>query len=554
MLPLNFFSRGIREFLLLVLLLLIPMGIWAINISSVYFSSCMRENGVIINVDENHIELLTLDGKLREIPRFDIIYISYYPLGQAIRIPEIDEAQVSKIYTIKTLYGEEVVDLVTGWLIDHSEDEFSFLSLSGIVKVVDIDDIWDIEVGKVCINGCQTEITKQDGEDSPNNLSFSIDYEFVHAYPFQGCRKKTDALNANSVSVSKIYPQYLMNEPLLIKRELDRLNDGYDRLEKFEENRVFYPVPRLYGNDTALGFWVNIGNRYGSSNNRNNSFLPFIKSELNEEPFGFQRVFLTGVAPVKNGIHEEPQFQVTYTMKSSYVHFSLIVDASRFNIGQEKYKWSEDEMEIHDDRANEIFSVSGGFDYGAWAVDMTIMQTAYYAVRHEDLFHRDDIENSWFGIFYQDRFLKVEFYQGQGSDKKPELIPLKDGASPWEQAYIDEYNNYLKSIAEFHSRLNWYRLNVELFQFKTLLPRYSLIWRGLQFERKNDEVNNSGAFTYASNSLTNALYFEYPLNFDLKLSGYLSVESIQRDFEASGISGSGAKIYPKAGLSTAFLF
>ncbi|HBJ47836.1 MAG TPA: hypothetical protein DDY69_10965, partial [Deltaproteobacteria bacterium] len=103
------------------------------------------------------------------------------------------------------------------------------------------------------------------------------------------------------------------------------------------------------------------------------------------------------------GIHEEPQFQASYQMKSSYVHFSIMVDISRFNIGQEKYKWSPDEMESYDDRENEIHSISGGFDYGEWSVDVSIMNSVYYAIKHDSLFHKDDIEMSKNGIFYHNR-------------------------------------------------------------------------------------------------------------------------------------------------------
>ena len=544
-----------RTLFLLALGTLLPLGVQAVNISSIYFSSCMRENGVIINVDENQIQLLTQEGPILEIPRYEIIYMAYYPLGESLRIPEMGEELESKIYTIRTLHADEEVELVTGWLIDHSEDRFSFLSLSGEENVVDTDDIWDLEAGSVCLDECSPKSTTNHEQESSKKTTSDIHYELVHAYPFMDCHNKEHKDKQQQKSLPKIFPQYLLSDRLLIKNELDRLQEGYDRLNQYGENKKFYPVPKLYSNDTALGFWINAGSRYGASKNRNNSFIPFIRSELNEGPFEFQRVFLTGVAPMKNGIHEEPQFQAAYSMKSSYVHFDIIVDVSRFNIGQEKYKWTSDEMEAEDDRESEIFSVSGGFDYGSWAVDMTILQNVYYAVRHGKWFHREDFEKTRrYGVFYRDRITKVEFYQGGGSDRKPELIPLKDGASPWEQAYIDEYNNYLKSIPEFHTRLNWYRLNLELFQFKTLLTRYSLIWRGLQFERKNDEVNNSGAFTYASNSLTNAVYFEYPLNFDLNLSGYLSVESIQREFEAFPGAGNVSKTYPKAGLSMAFLF
>ena len=69
-----------RTLFLLALGTLLPLGVQAVNISSIYFSSCMRENGVIINVDENQIQLLTQEGRIFEIPRYEIIYMAYYPL------------------------------------------------------------------------------------------------------------------------------------------------------------------------------------------------------------------------------------------------------------------------------------------------------------------------------------------------------------------------------------------------------------------------------------------------------------------------------------------
>lgn len=544
-----------KSFFLLIFGLVLPLGLSAVNISSVYFSSCNRENGVIIHVDENRVQMLGLDGAILDIPRYEIIYMSYYPLGEALKVPEMKEPTESKLYTIKTLHNGEVVDLVSGWLIDHSDDRFSFLSLTGVEQVVDAEDIWDLEEGHPCRGECPAQENKP-AESEASHLQLSRNqYDLVHAYPFQDCNHESDNLQTEGKALPKLFPQYLLSDRLLIKTELDRLQEGYDRLSQFEENKKFYPVPTFYSNDTELGFWVNAGSRYGSSKNRNNSFIPFIRSELNEGPFGFQRVFLTGVAPMKNGIHEEPQFQATYSMKSSYVHFDIIIDASRFNIGQEKYKWASDEMETQDDRENEIFSVSGGFDYGSWALDMTIMQNIYYAIRHGDLFHRDDIEKAGrYGIFYRDRYTLVQFYMGGGSDMKPELIPLKDSASAWEQAYIEEYNNYLKSIPDFYTKLGWYRLNVDLLQFTSLLPKYSFIWRDLKFRRENDELNQSGGFSYSSQSMTHVIYLDYSLDEDLKLKGYLSVESVRREYESESDEGSHSKNYPKAGLSAAFLF
>ena len=69
---------------ILVLGILFPLGVHAVNVSSIYLSACMRENGVIIHVDENQVQLFTQMGRIISIPRFEIIYIAFYPLGEAL--------------------------------------------------------------------------------------------------------------------------------------------------------------------------------------------------------------------------------------------------------------------------------------------------------------------------------------------------------------------------------------------------------------------------------------------------------------------------------------
>ena len=54
--------------------------------------------------------------------------------------------------------------------------------------------------------------------------------------------------------------------------------------------------------------------------------------------------------------------------------------------------------------------------------------------------------------------------------------------------------------------------------------------------------------------MTHVIYLDYSLDEDLKLKGYLSVESVRREYESGSDEGSHSKNYPKAGLSAAFLF
>ncbi len=535
----SLFSKRVAAALFLLLVVFNAQRLEAVNISAIYSSACVRESGVIINVDENALQLLTLNGVIRNIPRFDIIYIASYPVG-TIRIPEVVNPEESDIITIKTVFQDEIVDMVKGWMIDYSEDQISFLTLSGTQTTIDTQDIWDIEIastsGKVVFDAMETKR-----------------YEFVHPYPFMHCSSEINGLEDTDNPVHKIYPQHLLPEPLLIKKELDRLKEGYDQLRKFDDNKRFYPVPQIFSNETTLGIWANLGNRYGSSRNRSNSFIPAIVSETTDGPFGYQSVFVTGSSPMFYSIHEEPQMQAYFKMKASYVHFSILVDISRFTMGSEKYKWSAEDLETYDNRENEIFHMAGGFDYGNFAVDVSIVDFVYYAIRYDSEFFRDDMYLNRGSISYHNRLFKAELNYGFADDTKPPPISIPDDATGPDEAWIIAYNEEQEAIPDFQTNFFFTRFNLELFTLGELKPTYSLIFKTMDFER---EENNQGLgqFLYKSRSLTNSVYLSYPLNRELLISGYLSLEMMEKEYGETELDEASSHSYPKGGLSLALLF
>jgi hypothetical protein len=240
-------------------------------------------------------------------------------------------------------------------------------------------------------------------------------------------------------------------------------------------------------------------------------------------------------------------------MKAAYVHFSIMLDFSRFTMGSEKYKWSSEDLDDNDNRENETFHLAGGFDYGPFAIDVSVVDFIYYGVRHEDQFHQDDMLLNRGSISYHNRHFKAELHYGFGDDSKPPLIPLPDDVSEAERAYIEAYNEKLRKKPNFYADFLYYRFNLDLFNFGKLRPTYSLIYRSLDFIRKKDG-DGLGEFVYASQSLTNVLYLSYPINTDLKLSGYVSLEQVEKKYGTSKLDDSSSHTYPKGGLSLALLF
>ena len=172
---LNFYCRKGVVYLALasLMLLLFSSSLLAIQYSAVYTSACEREIGIILKVDDSKIFILGLNGKIKQIRRFDIIYMAYYPVGQ-LNIPKIEDSEHINTTTIKTLYKNRVTFLLEGWMINFSDNKMSFLTTEGTETVIDKNVIWDIS------------FKKHDQSIPFKNREDEIPIRFVHPYPFAG--------------------------------------------------------------------------------------------------------------------------------------------------------------------------------------------------------------------------------------------------------------------------------------------------------------------------------------------------------------------------------
>ena len=507
---------------------LLPGRAAAIQLSAVYSASCQREVGVILAADGATIKLLSVDGRIRVIQRFNIIYLAHYSLCR-IPIPHVLNPEEVDVLTIRTRHQGQIAELVRGWLIDHSEEAFSFLALNGEEVVVGRDDIWDIEAG-----------TAKGPVRLPGG---SAHHRFVHPYPFRHCNGAKQEPSAESETTA-VYPQQLLADPLLIKNALDHLLEGHERLEAYLSSKVFYPAPQLYSNQTRLGLGLTAGSRHGVSSTRNNSLVPVLYDELSEGPFGFQRIWVAGSAPMPYSVHEEPQTQVYYRLKSDFVHFSAMYDLSRALIGESQYKWQAHELDRKDDRVNEIFHVAGGVDYAPFAIDISDT-SLQYGIRYRDQFFFNRVEMAKFGIFYHDHGLKAEYHYGLASDAKPGVSEISEGN---DEEAISEAQLELAKIPEYSTVLALHRINLAFTEWGAGRFSYSLIYRTIDFQRDAD-ADGEGRFKYASDSLSNGLYWKHALENDMGLSGFVSLENVANKAGLTQLGNSTRHAFFKGGIS-----
>ncbi len=476
----------------------------AITLNGVYFGTCDRELGVIINVDAADIQLLTLQGVIKTVSRFDIIYLAEYPLGNIPihSVQNVDAKPVTLVYTLSDFVARE---LVRGWPIDFSDQSILFLTSDGDELVIAREDI-------------EAVTTVEDVAPVVMKNAARANYYFHYPALFKHCQAERDRATKPDDD-NDVYPQQLIGNPLLIKSSLDQLMAGHQLISAYKRNEKFYAVPIIYGNDTSIGLWYNFNSRHGASGARNNSVIPFIISDSSDGPFGFQRRIVTGSDFMPYSVHEEPQTLFSYALKADYFHFSVMFDPSAILTGA-NYLWKKKELDSHDDRMMEAFHLTGGFDWGRYALELAL-PSYIIGVRDGDFFANDSNAMFRYGVSYRNHWVDSSLYYGRGSNSTKDTE--RDSRA---SDNSDEANTH----GDTRNRLTTARCNVALNYLTRWRPMVSLIYRVYEFHRDPDP-DGYGAFDYRSLSLTPVATLGYKYTRDITLSGYVAAEHNHRHYD-----------------------
>jgi hypothetical protein len=300
--------------------------------------------------------------------------MAYYPISrfpvEDIRVPE-----GPRPLRVDTLVGDRVVPLVEGWPVEYSEQKIAFLQRDGRELVIDRNSIW--------------RLAYLDEPTTPAAPAKPLADRFVHPQAAGFCSEgETMAEDGH-----RVFPQQFLNDEVVIKRELDRLQEGLALVAQYENDQKFYPVPQLHGNRTSLGFWLAAGSRHGTSDRRGR-LSPLVIDELSMGPFRFQHLFLTGITPNPSLLHEEPQTQLYYRFKAAYFHASVMLDPGIVLMG-EKYLWRGTDLDPRADvRLSEIFAIDLGFDLGPLSLQFFPIVLSDVGMRVDNQFHSEAF-NLW---------------------------------------------------------------------------------------------------------------------------------------------------------------
>ncbi|MCB0361206.1 MAG: hypothetical protein KDD35_00700, partial [Bdellovibrionales bacterium] len=176
----------------------------AISLNSIYTSACTRDIGLVVQVSDHSLGFLSLDGKLKEIPKHEVIYLAAYPTDilPMSQFKNPGELELYRIFSL-SLKGK-LTEIVKGWPIGFTDDKLAFLESNGQESVLSRRSLFKITKERVTV---------------PQRFSQSIDfrqYRFIHPYQFRDCPK--DEFAKGRV---EIFPQQILSQPIAIKREFD---------------------------------------------------------------------------------------------------------------------------------------------------------------------------------------------------------------------------------------------------------------------------------------------------------------------------------------------
>jgi len=495
---------------------------FALDLQGLYSSTCSRDIGVILGVDQSKIYLLNLQGKVVSVNRYDVVGIANYPINHipisTIEMPE-SLSKAIKYYQVKTQFKKTLVDLVQGWPIGFSKDKISFLNKDGREIAVQRTNIWSI---KALPSATKRAFTN----------SVKYQYDFLHPASMAKCPKNLQGNLSENAKRIDIVPQEFISDPVTIKRKFDEILKHHKKVSMYVRSQKFYPVPQVYKNYVTLGFWGVLGSRYGASDSRNNNGAPILVEELSTGPFGYQHIFLTGAAPNGLFIHEEPQTQIYYRFKADYFHMSIFLDPNLFLIGG-KYNWQDKDINNGEYRATESFILESGLDFGhlsfIWVPSGAVLMGTKAKNNNSGEFEFNRNTMSWmrYGLAYHNHLFKADVVYG----RKRKTFDAED------QLDFNETKGEFEVVTIPSTRysLHFIRLNGELEIWDKYKISSSLIGRRL---------STSGL---TSTSYTAATYLDYKISYKYLTRAMLAYERVvsnQRQTEN----------YIKVGLNFSIIF
>jgi hypothetical protein len=285
----------------------IPLPIQASEIHSFLMEGCRVESGIVVDVGDDEVELINLNGQGRTLPIKQI---------RAIFIADLFENPVSQVHLDDRLFASLLRITVgkeefLGWPVRFVESLVMFYDVNGRLRVDERDSITRIRpVDK-----------KPDLRVNPST-PISIDLTDLSAE----CRQLTFA-HTNAVR-----PTRVLADQIKVDQYLSDLKHGYGELRNFQERTYLYARPFLFEKSNRLGF---VGQ---SSTFERQLPAPIFFQWSSGTPFHFQSFNRIGQQTLEFSPYALAPFAFRSDLKAHLFHAQFSGDLRGLAGGQSLYK------------------------------------------------------------------------------------------------------------------------------------------------------------------------------------------------------------------------
>jgi hypothetical protein len=297
-------------FLLAALLLaaLLPRTAAALELYTFVERDCRATTGLIVNLTEEAVHLLSVQGRFAEVPRPQVKHILVYntldnPIARVELSPPLREL-VREVHLGDGKDGGEAREggepSFTGWPIRFFEELIVFYSLAGKTHIVDIDRIRKIR--------------------RPEGLAEQVDIPNASETVFGLGRNLPECPQPPPGPGTVVQPTRMISDQIKVVRFLRVYREGFGRLNRFQSRAAFYARPYLFEQRTRLGLVV----VHEKFQEELPAQFPFYFQWSSGRPFNSQAFFTIGSRPVELLPNVEPVFMLRSDVKAHFFSASFV--------------------------------------------------------------------------------------------------------------------------------------------------------------------------------------------------------------------------------------
>lgn len=316
----------------------------AMELQGFVTTNCEQQVGLIIHVDNDGVDLLGLNGRIKRLLRKDIENLLIYNVVEnPIQPVQLND---ESLHYLKSIYFDESEKSQTyAFPIQFIDDLLIFYSLDGKVHVRTFEDIYKIRPAPENLKNTQTNVVWK-----------SLNFEFNEA--------TTNCANTASKNKGGVKPTRILADKISIDEFLSSFEQGYSRLESFEERTYLYAKPFLYPKKSRLGI-VFAGVREEPA-----PTLPIYFQWSTGEPYRFQSLTIVGMKSHEFLPNTQPVAAIRSEVKSHIFHAMFIGNIMGMSAGSAIFIGSP-VLTINGSTSVQpsfnYMALMGG-DYGAWSL------------------------------------------------------------------------------------------------------------------------------------------------------------------------------------------